>query len=164
MVFGPFNILIKCSILLIQVFGLLIFGDSKFIGWYSLDEDKTGLWVQLYTYFLTLWSGINAVVILITEPIKAIYYLSLLFVDILGFLWYNLGWMWETFDATFKFSELGILYAANRIWEFFQYLVNDYDGFTKSLESNIWTVVAVLFLWPFYIMYYVAAYMFGALN
>ena len=135
-----------------------MFDDSKFIGWYSLEEDKTGLWFQLKTYVTTLW---NAIYILVNEPITGTYYFILLFLDIMGFLWYNLGWMWGAFDATFQFSEVGIVIATIRIWGFFHFLVNDYDGFTKSLESNIWTVIGVLFLWPFYILYYVGAFLFG---
>ena len=71
---------------------------------------------------------------------------------------YNVVFGWTIINTFFRFTEDGFMLALGRVSQFFQCLVNDFDGFVNMLEDNVWTVASVLILWPFYLLYYFFAY------
>jgi hypothetical protein len=78
---------------------------------------------------------IACVTLWFTEPYELIYMFYLLFYNIWIYLWYNLTWSWLVIDATFGFTTDGVIYAFTQIFDFFYWMVTDYEGFVETMQD-----------------------------
>ena len=108
-----------------------------------------------------LESMFAVVKLIIFEPInigKAFY---VLFINILLYVQYNFVFLWRIFDATFRFTEEGFLYAFTVIFFYVEFFANDYEEFVALLQDNIWGIAGAVIFWPIYISWIIFRWLFG---
>ena len=153
--------------LLFPLLAFLIFFGPPILGRY--------MWVMIWSpsawpvffdvifglYGCQLASIWNAFITILYTPWVILYKYALLFVDFLQLFFYNWWYLFNAVWLSLQFSERGVVFAIQRIWGFFQFYVNDYDGFIAYGKENIFILILILFFWPYYMAWIVFKFFFG---
>ena len=107
---------------------------------------------------MAIWQVIQ---LIFTEPINIITAIGLLLLNIGKYIWYNIYYLWRIIDATFLFTEEGLLYGFAVLFFYLEFFANDYEGFVALLQDNIWGISMAVLFWPIYVAWIFFKWLFG---
>ena len=94
------------------------------------DFNQTILDMVAERQVMAIWQVVQ---LIFTEPITIITAIGLLFLNIGKYIWYNIYYLWRIIDATFLFTEQGLLYGFAVLFFYLEFFANDYEGFVALL-------------------------------
>ena len=103
----------------------------------------------------------GCITLIFTEPVNIVTAIGLLLLNIGKYLWYNVYYLWRIVDATFLFTEQGVLYGFAVLFFYLEFFANDYEGFVALLQDNIWGISMAILFWPIYVAWIFFKWLFG---